>query len=144
MSKPRGRKSAASELLTVNVPVSVDARIPIPDHLTPDQEAVFRQVVNVLPARFFSPEQSELLAMYARHVVTARMMSAEIDRWRLAWFSEDGGLDRFDRMSKLRDRETKAALAAARALRLTNQSRIQPRGAARMAEDAASAVRPWE
>ena len=52
------------------------------------------------------------------------MLSAEIDRWRLAWLNEDGGVERLDRLLKMRERESRAVLATARALRLTKPSTL--------------------
>ena len=61
MASKRGRKSTGDlTALAITGPV-FQSRLDVPDHLTPAQEAVFRAVVDALPARFFSPEQSELV-----------------------------------------------------------------------------------
>lgn len=144
MTQKRGRKSA-DELaaLAITGPL-VERRLELPEHLTPDQEAVARAAIDALPARFFSQEQSELLAAYARHVVTARMPSAEIDRWRLQWLNEEGGLERLDRLLKMREREARAVLATARSLRITNQARTRAETAARMVDNEPTGRRPWD
>ena len=57
----------------------------------------------------------------------------------------EGGLERFDRLLAMADRETKAVVATARALRLTPQAIVHPRTAGRRVNDwPADARRPWD
>jgi hypothetical protein len=55
-----------------------------------------------------------------------------------------GGLERLDRMLAMAERETRAALACARALRVTPQSQILPRTAGRLAIEDTGRRKPWD
>src|SRR5262249_34935861 len=76
-----------------------------------------------------------ILIEYTRHVCRARLLEQEIAHFQQEWLAAVGGLERFDRLLAAADRETKAAIACARALRLTPQSQMHPRvGGRRLAE----------
>lgn len=141
----RGRKSSA-ELAVV---AGFGPRRPEPPaELTADQAAEWQAVVARLPADWFPAETHALLAAYCRHVVTLRMLSGELDAWRMEWTrgeAGDEGLKRLDRLTAMRERESRAMIAAARALRLTKTSQVRPEAAGRMARDAGEGRRkPWE
>ena len=95
---------------------------------------MFLSIVSKLPAAYFEVEAAEQLANYCRHSIAARDLSQMISRFNPKWLSEPGGLERYGSMLQLRERESRAALAHARSLRLTNQARIDPRMAGRRAE----------
>src|SRR5262245_45591478 len=59
------------------------------------------------------------------------------------WLKKDGGLERLDKLLIMAEREGKAALACARALRLTTQAQMHPRTAGRMANDVSPYPSPW-
>lgn len=146
----RGRKSAA-ELETMTVfPAGKTGKVETPDapyELTDTQAAIWRGIVNRLPADFIAPEQFELLASYCRHVTSARLLALEIDRYEQDWLTDDEGLVRYGRLLAAREREVRSMNALARALRLTNQARYRPESAAGKAKAGANAAlwtRPWE
>ena len=60
------------------------------------------------------------------------------------WVKVDGGLERFDRLLNMADRETRAMTACARALRLTPQAQMHPRSAARQIGGLGDEVMPWD
>src|SRR5690606_26023062 len=99
-----------------------DARPQPPDDLTEDQAAIWRAVVGRLPQAWFPRETHEVLAAYCRHITTHRFLTAEIDRFTHDWMREEGGVERLGKLTAMRDRETKALIAAARSLRITKSS----------------------
>lgn len=138
----RGRKSAAALAIT---PTGTTQRLAPVEGMTADECDLWVETVNRLPADFFAPEQAELLAGYVRHAIAARDLSRLIHDFNPEWIKPEGGLERLDRMLKMRRAETAQALACARALRITNQARMHPRTAGRAADNApASGARPWD
>jgi hypothetical protein len=135
MRRP-GRKSAAS--LSVS-PISAEPRLRAPEGLSEAEVDLFLSIVSKLPASYFEVEASEQLANYCRHSIAARDLSRMISRFNPKWLSRAGGLERYGSLLKLRERESRAALAHARSLRLTNQARIDPRMAGRRADGAPAA-----
>ena len=115
----RGRRSAAS--LAVVSPIT-DARPAPPDDLTADQAAEWDAVTRRLPSGYFPRETHALLATYCRHVVVCRRLSKLMDEFQGDWFEVEGGLERLDRLGKMRDREGRAMSSAATRLRMTPAS----------------------
>ncbi|RWG20123.1 MAG: hypothetical protein EOQ55_12565 [Mesorhizobium sp.] len=138
----RGRKSTA-ELSTVatltQAPVAPDA----PYDLGDEAASVWRGIVDALPSDFFPPESFDTLSSYCRHVVSARFLARELDRFSAEWLGVDGGIERLNKLLMMRERETRALIAAARALRLTNQSRWRPDQAGKVA-GGYKGPKPWE
>jgi hypothetical protein len=86
-----------------------------------------------------------VLIEYTRHVCRARLLEAQIERFQIEWTKVEGGLDRFDRLLAMAERETRALTACARALRLTPHSVMHPRTAGRSMNDTPDHVRrPWD
>ena len=63
-----------------------------------------------------------MLRAYCQHVAIARLTARQIEAFDPKWLVEDGGLERYDTMSKLLEREHRAMLALARSMRLTHQN----------------------
>jgi len=59
-----------------------------------------------------------------------RELRREIDEFEPEWLRSDDGLERYDKLGRLAERETRSLVTLARSLRLTNQSRYTPHGAA--------------
>lgn len=140
----RGRKSAA-ELAVVPFK-RPEIRPDPPKELTAEQAEVWRETVASEAASFFGTAAlRSLLGEYCRHTVTARMLGQQIDLFDPAWLNEvEGGMARLDALTRMRDRETKAAADKATKLRLTNQSRYTPQAAATASGRAGAAKKPWE
>jgi len=62
----------------------------------------------------------------------------------MTWTKAQGGLERLDRLLAMAERETRAATACARALRLTPQAQMHPRRAGRQLNDMPTMPRPWD
>ena len=137
----RGRKSAAA--LAVVRPISSSRPEP-PEELTPEQAEEWLAVTRRMPSDYFPRETFALLAGFCRHVVAYRMLSESIDEFKPTWMAEEGGIERLDRLGKMRDREGRAMSSLATRLRLSPQSRMHQKSAARAADKSGSGDRPWD
>jgi hypothetical protein len=138
----RGRKSAAS--LAVVSPI-VDWRPEAPSDLTDFQRALWGRVVASEPGDFFKGAgRQALLKSFCRHVESADVLAKLIDGFEHQWLGSDEGLARYGALLRLREVETRAINSVATKLRLTNQARYTPVGAARAANDLADGPKPWE
>ena len=136
----RGRKSAGSLAVVSALP---GQRCAPPAELTEAQAEIWRAVVATKPADWFTEDSHPLLASFCRHVVSARMLSAAVDDAGSADLADGDELKRMERLLKMRDRETKAVNALARAMRLTQQSRYDHKSS-HTAASAAAGRKPWE
>ena len=129
----RGRPSRA-ELALSDVPVvDVGRRMPPPPpaELTDAQAQVWRDAVSSMPANWLTRGSYPILIEYCRHVCRARLLEAEVAHFDREWIAAPGGIERLDRLLAMAEREGRAALQCARALRLTPQSRMEPKTAGR-------------
>lgn len=111
------RPSAASLAITsVATPI---ARLRPPRDLTPAQALLWRTVVDSLPGDFFGREQEQQLRSYCQHAAMADDLAQRLQ-------ATDPMVDGWAKLSACQVSHSKAALALARGLRLTNQSRVQP------------------
>jgi len=137
----RGRKSAAD--LSV-VPMGERARRPAPpDDLTDDQREVWLDVVQAMPSDWFGRETHATLAQLCRHVDRARKFAAVLDHADVAKMLKDGHIDELSKLSAMAERESRAALAHARSLRLTQQARMRPETAKRQTQRAGNSPYEW-
>jgi hypothetical protein len=125
MKEKRGRKSGAS-LQTVSIDCK-PTRPAAPDELTQKQAKVWKSVVKSMPADWFGRETHALLIQYCRHVVTAQ----EVDRLINEHAAGELDIQRYNKLLIMRARESGALTALARTMRLTQQSRIDPKTAGR-------------
>jgi len=141
MTKP-GRKSAAS-LTAVPVPLAIRRPAP-PERLLQAEAIIWRDVVGAMPADWFTRESYPVLAAFCRHTARADMLAGLLADFTPEWIKVEGGLQRLDKLLAMAARETTTATACARALRLTQQARIQPRGAGRAVANNPAGPRPWD
>lgn len=127
----RGPKS--SNELSVAPAKSIDkarSRPVPPEGLGEPESALWRRIVAAMPAGWFKREHIEMLARYCQHQVRAE----RFNRWANATTGEhldDGfSLEDFDRLCRMADRESRAALALARSMRLTHQAQLRAETAA--------------
>jgi len=134
------RKSAAS-LAVVPLPAPATAqRLAPPDDLPPEQAAIWRNVVDAMPADFFGREQVAVLRAYCLHTAVAQTLAG-----RLAAMDPGADAATWVKLSAQQVAHSKAALAHGRALRVTLNSRTQPDTVGRaVAREAAQLRRPWE
>lgn len=135
-----GRKSAAALSVVVG---SIDGRPQPPSDLTKEQREVWdRTVANEAADTFKTAALQQLLKEYCRHVASAKHLAGMIEAMEAVQVND---LEDYDRLLKMRDRETKALADKATKLRLTNQSRYTPQAAATAAKKGAtSALKPWQ
>ena len=137
-----GRKSSAALSVVVS---NIDGRPRAPSDLTPFQVGVWEQTVaNEAADTFKTAALQQLLKEYCRHVSSAHLLSEKIDAFDSQWLDTDEGLDRYTRLVRTRDCETKALADKATKLRLTNQARYTPQAAATAAKKAATERKPWQ
>ena len=137
------RESAESKLVSI---VGGRAQRPAaPDDLTDDQKTIWKATVDSEGADFFNTAAlRELLKDYCRHKSTGAALTRQIQQYDAASMMDPETAQHFDRLTKMRDRETKAAADLATKLRLTNQSRYTPKAAATAAKHNSTQKKPWE
>lgn len=137
----RGRKSTAA--LSVVAGTAIDGRPRAPSDLTEFQQEVWERIVGSEPADFIrSAASQQLLKEYCRHVESAHRVSSMIALIEKPNAAVD--LDEYEKLLRMRDRETKALADKATKLRLTNQSRYTPQAAGTAAKKAATERKPWQ
>ena len=138
------RPSAESKLVVIQGGLA--KRPEPPKELNDAQAKVWRETVASESATFFGTTALQLmLTDYCRHTVTAAEMSALIDQYDLSIVMTEDVAKLLDRLTKMRDRETKAAADKATKLRLTNQSRYTPQAAGTASKNNGAAnLKPWE
>lgn len=141
----RGRKSAASLSVALAESVTHTKRLAPALHISDAERGVWLEVVNDQPAEAFTATHGPLLELYCRHVVQARVIADELANFSRAWLADDDGLDRYDRLLKMAERESRAASSLATRLRITRQS-IDQQTVARTLKvgGAGRAKKPWE
>jgi hypothetical protein len=84
----RGRKSGASLAIRPVTPIETAPRPAPPEQLSDEGAAEWREIVDRLPADWFTRETHALLVQYCRHIIAARRVSQLI-----AVLEEDEKLD---------------------------------------------------
>jgi hypothetical protein len=108
------------------------------------QKKIWRDSIAGEPADFFVTAATQaLLTNYCRHLHAANEFSDLIDDFPPEVLETAMGMRRYEWLSRMRQRETKAAMELATKLRLTNQSRWQPSTAAIKASTEAGPS-PWD
>ena len=138
----RGRKTIADVL--VLLPGSRQMPPAPPATLTPEQQKVWADALGSLPGDWLLPAAFPLMADYTRHVCRAQSLEVEISAFKSEWLLADGGVDRLNKLLLMAEREGRAALTAARQLRLTPGSTVRPGTAGRRVNDFRPGVVPWE
>src|SRR5690625_4110297 len=136
--KQRGRKSAGE--LAVASPVLVQPRPDAPVELTPEQADVWNEVVDALPADWFTAETHPLLIQYWRHTIEARRIAQLTDQQCAGAELEVATCAALLRMQA---RETTALKSMASSMRLSQQSSRRDDNAA-TAKKNRTVTRPWE
>jgi hypothetical protein len=138
-----GRKSRAELEMTDTVIVDVSRRMPAapPSELSDAQAQVWRDAVSSMPGNWLARGAHGILVEYTRHICRARLLEVQIAQFQQEWTT--GGLERLDKLLAMAEREGKAAIACARALRLTPQAQMHPRSAGRRLAEVSPYPSPW-
>ena len=124
MMKP-GKPSAAS-LQVAPVAVLSPGRPAAPDDLKDRERAHWRTITASMPADYFRREHLPQLRDYVRHLARGEWVDSMIDQ-----AGDQAPVADLDRLTRMRERETRASLALARSLRLTMTAQIRPETAGR-------------
>lgn len=130
------RKSAAA--LTIVRAPSEGGLTPAPDDLSDTERVLWVEIVESKPSDWFGPDSEPILKEYVRAAAACDLLAGKVSK---ALEGDDAGVVKF--MLDLRDKEARRAASLATKLRLTQQSRYGPRGAAR-ADAKAPGKRPWQ
>jgi hypothetical protein len=140
----RGRKSAAS--LSI-VSVLGNERPPPPEELGEAEAEEWRAIAGRMPPDWFTRESHPLLVAYCRHIVAARVLAADMAKFmrfppemRLT----SDGIDLYDKLRKMADRESRVITTLATKMRLSQQSRYTENRAATAADRGKTVRKPWE
>ena len=82
----RGRKSLAATS-AVSLPALAESRLQPSLHLSDPEINVWVRLVNDNPASSFTETHRDMLEMYCRHVVQARLLTTQIEEFELEWLA---------------------------------------------------------
>lgn len=114
------RKSATASAVVMLAPKHERPRLRAPEDLTDAQRAVWVSTTNALPADWFGQEHAPLLRRFCAH--TAR--ADQIER-AMANLDPLADLDAYRKLGGMATAESGKIAALARAMRLTQQSRLK-------------------
>lgn len=141
----RGRKSAASLAVANASTITTKRRTPAPAHLGDVARSVWARQMDAHPAGTFGAKDIDLLAMYCQHVAREMVFSAQFDTFDPLTFDGVDPVAEQDKLSKLAERESRAASSLATRLRITRQAVDHPTTAGRaLKNDTGEARKPWE
>src|SRR5262245_10193691 len=139
----RGKRSAADIEITTGRTVDVVHRMPEPPaELNDAQRMIWRDAVASMKGDWLVRGAYPLLIEYTRRVCRSRVLEAQVQKFETEWLRVEGGLERFDKLLQMADREARGVVALARSLRLTPHARMHPSTAARRT-DIGDGSRPW-
>lgn len=140
----RSGKQSAEALSVVAKTAIGPARPAPPAHLTEDQAAVWRHVVDACAADWFPAETHGILESYCRHVVSEREIDGMIEEVKSVAESPIAVAGALDKLYKMRERESRAASSAATRLRITNQALTNHKKDRSPRDGGGTAKKPWE
>ncbi len=143
MTQKRGRASVAS--LSIAAVSGLERRPKAPVNLTSEQSEAWTAIVDSEPASAFKTKAAQtLLEQYVRHLSSASLLAASIDGFESAWIKDPEGLERFDRLLKMRERETRAMASVGTKLRITSQATWTAKARGTAAANLSVGHKPWE
>ena len=110
-----------------------------PGHLTERHAKIWRQVAATKPADWFRADTFPLLAAYCHHVAAAMEIDRKIEANRASADTDD-----MEQLFKMRERESRAIVALARSMRLTQQSQLKAETAYSRQKNEPASSPPWE
>ena len=142
----RGPKSAKDQATRTPATVSAisDHKPPEPPtHLGDAETETWREIVGALPHDWFPRETHGILAAYCSHVKEADFISSLIEPHQQSAL-EDLDVKLYDKLLRMRSRETSMMIHLARTMRLTQQSTIDPKAGGRQKAKRGGSIPPWE
>ena len=140
------RKSAAAKSMAASLSV-ISAlpcqRLAPPQRLAEEAGAIWREVVATKPHDWFTADSVDLLEAYCHAVVSHRLISLGVAEFDANKMATPAGVDLYDQLTRMQERQARVMASLATKLRLTQQSRYTPSAAATAAKTVRGA-RPWE
>lgn len=137
----RGRRSsAADEVLNAKITARPDA----PKDLTKFQKSEWKAIVDRMPADWFTRETHGLLRQYLVHAENSTKLTTLVNEYNVDLVITPDGIEMFEKLTKMLEREGRAMSSLATRLRLTQQSRYNPATANVASTKAGVAKKPWE
>ncbi len=138
----RGRTSVAEQSVASN-PIRFE-RPGAPSRLTEGQADLWFDVVNRMPADWFSAENLPLLEAYVVSVDTHERIAASLKEFKSEWLADEDGLRRFARLTEIQGRQAKLMKDLATSMRLTQQSSYNALRASTAKTGGVGGKKPWE
>jgi hypothetical protein len=120
-----GRKSSAS-LSVVPASPKKDLRLQAPDSLTVRQSELWKEIVDSKTAGWFTPDNGALLVGYVKAIASHEIISLQVEAVEAGKEME---LKDVDKLYSMQERQARLIQSFATKLRLTQQSRWQPKNA---------------
>ncbi len=136
----RGKKTG-SQIVAQRAAVAVMERPKPSLDLTPAQSDEWVEIVNSLPADWFSPENYPLLAQYCRHIVNARHTAQLIDQ---ECSNKEMDVRQYLDLLAAQHKQTTALKSLAASMRLAQQARYDTQKAAVATKGIGTVRRPWK
>lgn len=138
--RQRGRESAAA--LSV-VSELKDARQPPPDDLSSAEQDLWRRIMRTKPPKWWDEGSLPLLREYCQLDTRLKLLQVEIGQIDAAALQEEDGLERLNKLTRIKDRDLARAIQLAMKMRLTQQARYDASKAA-VASKKTAPRRPWD
>lgn len=138
----RGRNSVA-EMTVASAPLRFE-RPGAPAALSEAQADLWFEIVNRMPADWFSAENLPLLEQYVVAVDTHQRIARALKEFKDEWLADEDGLRRFARLTEIQGRQAKLCKDLATSMRLTQQSSYTHKSASTAKSGGAAGKKPWE
>lgn len=140
----RGRKSVAALSISICNDASALQKMPEPPgYVTPEQDAVWREVIGSRAGDLIGPESYRLLIEYCRAVVEGDKIAAQLDAFDPSWLADDEGLKRWDKLQAIATRNQGVIATLATKLRIATSSTVRAENAGTVMKKGAK-LKPWE
>ncbi len=138
----RGRKSKASLTVISHDGIISTARPKTPADLTKEQAVEWKEIVDRMPADWFTKETHPLLTQYCRHIIVAYRIAQLIEQ--IETSPDPLDIDKYDQLLRMQTRETTSIARLATAMRLTQQAKYTAKAAGTASRKAGTGPKPWE
>lgn len=136
------RKSADALSVITHLP---GQRTEPPPGFPADATEVWRSVVASKPHDWFGADSVYLLEAYCHAVVSHRLISIGVAAFDQSKMASPDGINLYDQLTRMQERQARVMAAIATKLRLTQQSRYTPQAAATAAKKVGGgSTRPWD
>jgi hypothetical protein len=115
-----------------------------PGDLSEQQRATWVAVVATKPADWFGADSFPLLVAYCKAIEVYGVIAAQVETFDAEWMLTPEGLNRYDKLTKILDRQAKQLSSLATKMRLSQQSRMSERKAETAHQKNGGERKPWE